>query len=110
MATKNLNINNCEFNIHYMDAKYPAAIAVTYHPMGPELREESEAIFHINQHRLAREIEAIVKEHSDYYSKYKLPEDFNQDEVLQMEPPAKGNITNSMTKFVPLGLPDDTVH
>ena len=104
MATKNLTINNCEFNIHYMDAKYPAAIAVSYHPKGPELPEESEAIFHVNQHRLAREIEAIVKEHSDYYSKYKIPHDFNQDELLQMEPSTEGNITNSVTKVVALAL------
>lgn len=104
MSVKNLTINNCEFNIHYMDEKYPAAIAVTYHPKGPELPEESEAIFHVNQHRLAREIERIVKEHSDYYSHYKIPDDFNQDEILQMEPYTEGNITNYMTKFVALDV------
>lgn len=100
MAIKSLTINNCEFNIHYMDAKFPNAIAVTYHPKGPELPEESEAIFHVNQHRLVREVEAVVKEHPEVYSHYSVHKDFDQDDLVELEPTAEGNITNSVTKVI----------
>lgn len=108
MAIKNVTVNNCEFNIHFMDAKFPNAIAVSYHPKGPELREESEAIFHLNQHRLIKEVEGVVQQHPEYYSQFILHKDFDQDDLVQMEPKHEGNRTNTVTKSISFDLKEDT--
>lgn len=112
MKEKVVTLDGYDFNIAYALADYPAnytqgnctgLIQVTYKPKKRELLHETIAVVSKRNEQLLDEIEKIIQENSDFYSRFEYKREF-VNHIHYMDVPSGENYTASLTKDLVIDL------